>query len=248
MARNDLFVGWAAPSKATRRGFIAGAAVTIGGLGALAGALALNHRAPGDGAWNQNDVHDYQGWLVRAPYPALRTRDAAGAPRTIFLATSGKNAVALPVGLAGAVRVRGSLIARDAHAMLATDAKADWIAPARFDADGLTHWPEEDLGEVLRAGEILDAKCWFGAMRPGFGKTHKSCAALCARGGLPLAFCEIGSCGDAVEAPLFLNEAGRPHGRAILPYVADPILARGRLVRVGDVMQMRVNAEALRRL
>ena len=61
---------------------------------------------------------------MRAPYPALRTRDAAGAPRTIFLATSGKNAVALPVGLAGAVRVRGSLIARDAHAMLATDAKA----------------------------------------------------------------------------------------------------------------------------
>jgi hypothetical protein len=112
----------------------------------------------------------------------------------------------------------------------------------------LADWPERDLGEVMLAGEILDAKCWFGAMRPGFGKTHKACAALCARGGLPLAFCEGPDCGAEHFAPLFVDAQGRAHGRAILPYVGDPlIVTRARKVRIGDVVQLRADLADLQR-
>ena len=34
-------------------------------------------------------------------------------------------------------------------------------------------------------GEILDPKCYFGAMKPGFGKVHKSCAIRCISGQIP---------------------------------------------------------------
>ena len=107
----------------------------------------------------------------------------------------------------------------------------------------------QDVGCVVLIGEILDAKCWFGAMKPGFGKTHKACAALCARGGLPLAFCSPGGalCGDADRTLLFLDENGRPHGRALLPYVADPVSVTGQIVRVGDVTEYRVAARDIRR-
>ena len=34
-------------------------------------------------------------------------------------------------------------------------------------------------------GEIIDPKCWFGAMKPAEGKVHKSCAIRCISGGIP---------------------------------------------------------------
>jgi hypothetical protein len=101
---------------------------------------------------------------------------------------------------------------------------------------------------VLLTSEILDANCWFGAMRPGYGKPHKACAALCARGGLPLALCRIGECGAGTEAPLFLDADGRLHKLDVLPLVADPGFIRGRMVSVGDVMQLRAALADIRRL
>lgn len=41
------------------------------------------------------------------------------------------------------------------------------------------------LGSSNLRGEIVDPKCFFGAMNPGEGKVHRSCAALCLRGGIP---------------------------------------------------------------
>ena len=35
------------------------------------------------------------------------------------------------------------------------------------------------------SGELVDPKCYFGAMKPGFGKIHKSCAIRCLSGGIP---------------------------------------------------------------
>ncbi len=143
------------------------------------------------------------------------------------------------------VAVSGTLITRGLHAMLAVEG----VELARdIEPPGLRGVATEDHGEVLLTGEILDAKCWFGAMRPGYGKPHKACAALCARGGLPLAFCRIGDCGAGNDAPLFLDTDGRPHKLDVLPLVADPVFVHGRLVSVGDVMQLRTALADIRRL
>jgi hypothetical protein len=42
-----------------------------------------------------------------------------------------------------------------------------------------------DRAIVSLVGEIVDTKCYLGVMVPGEGTTHRSCAALCLRGGLP---------------------------------------------------------------
>ena len=41
------------------------------------------------------------------------------------------------------------------------------------------------LGVATLRGEIVDSKCYLGAMKPGDQKTHKACATLCIRGGIP---------------------------------------------------------------
>ncbi|MEO7270444.1 MAG: hypothetical protein ABI211_00410, partial [Vicinamibacterales bacterium] len=49
----------------------------------------------------------------------------------------------------------------------------------RSDATSATGAP------VVLRGEIVDSKCFLGVMVPGAGKTHKECASLCLRGGIP---------------------------------------------------------------
>lgn len=242
-----FFIGWSADIPRADRRFMLGAGLALvaagGGLGA---ALALQRPPVGGGVWDMGQVYTLRGVMSREPYPVLRTIDLGEGMRTVFLATSGKNAPHLPAALAEHwVEVAGTLIERGRNAMLAL---AD-IKPAAGEApEGLRAPPQQDLGEALMTGEILDAKCWFGAMRPSYGKTHKACAALCARGGLPLAFCQTSACGTGLKAPLLLDADGRAHSERILPLVADPVLAEGRLVQVGDVMQLRVSLDAIRRL
>lgn len=247
----DFFVGWSAEAPRIDRRFMLGAGLAlVVGAGGAAAALGGLQNPPGDGAWDQGEVRSWTGVLLTQPYPLLRTLDIDGAPRTAFLATTGKSVVRLPNISGGAhVSVRGSLIHRGRHAMLAVVDTADWLRQLPSTTSPLLHpWPERDLGDAMIVGEILDAKCWFGAMRPGYGKTHKACAALCARGGLPLAFCAGSMCGDGDNAPLLLNEGGGPHTEALLPFVADPVRASGRLVQVGDVTQFRVSVGSIARV
>ncbi len=44
------------------------------------------------------------------------------------------------------------------------------------------------LGTVSLRGEIVDPKCYFGVMKPGEGKVHRSCAIRCLSGGIPPVF------------------------------------------------------------
>jgi hypothetical protein len=243
---DDFFIGWREDAPAPTRRFMLGAAVAlIGAGGALGAALAMKRERVGDGVWDQGRSVTFSGVLDNDPYPLLRTRDLDGAVRTVFLATSGKSALRPDPTLVGAtVAVSGTLIVRGRNAMMAVAA----MRPADARAQGVPSPAVEERGAALLVGEILDAKCWFGAMRPGYGKTHKACAVLCARGGLPLAFCQQALCGDGADAPLFLDQDGRAFGREILPLVADPVRVEGRLVGVGDVLQLRVPRAAIRRL
>jgi hypothetical protein len=248
---DEFFIGWGKTPKPDRR-FLLGASLGLLAMsGGTAAFLAQSHAPVGTGDWDMSGVRAFSGILVREPYPMLRTLALDGTPRTAFLATNGKTGVQKRLnGLAdGPVTITGSVIQRRANAMIAVIDGADWIEPAPSADPQLAAWSEIDLGEVMLAGEILDAKCWFGAMRPSTGTVHKSCAALCVRGGLPPAFCAGGLvCGDASDAPLLLRADGRAHGQALLPLVADPVRAMGRLVRVGDVTQFRVDLGAFKRL
>lgn len=244
--RDDFFIGWSAETPRRDRRFMLGAGlVLVAGAGGLGAALALDPTPIGNGFWDQGETRTLHGRISVDPYPALVTRDLGDAARTVFLATSGKTTPHIDPALIGsAARITGTLITRGMNAMMAVS----MIAPDDASVDHLASPPLIDRGPIMLMGEILDAKCWFGAMRPGYGKTHKACAALCARGGLPLAFCQLGACGDDVSAPLLLDQDGGAFGHSILPLVADPIVLSGRLIEVGDMLQIRAALGDMRRV
>lgn len=255
MAKRDdsFFIGWDKTPAVDRR-FLLLASLGLLTVAAGAGALIASEQSPpGSGSWNPDDERDWAGELVRAPYPMLRTRAIDGTARTAYLVSSNKLGVQHRLGRFenGPVVVRGSLIARGPNAMLAVADGDRWLraaTPADAIGDGLVDWQAQDFGRATYAGEILDSKCWFGAMQPGQGKPHKSCAALCIQGGLPPVFCPQGLCGDGSSAPLLTDADGNPHTMALLPLVADPVSVKGRLVQIGDVRQFRAALADIKRL
>jgi len=94
---------------------------------------------------------------------------------------------------------------------------------------------------------IMDSKCFFGVIRPARGKTHKACASLCIRGGIPTSFWARSS--DGRESVILMTDAqGDPMPDDILPMVADPVAVEGEIVRVGDLLQLRADAGAYQRV
>jgi hypothetical protein len=250
--RDDtFFVGWADTPPADRRFFLRlGAGLLLGSAGLGAGLAALQ-RAPGAGGWDPDAVREWRGIVSAAPYAMLRSRDlGGGVPRTALLSCLGKCGVAAQIGaLSGQpVVVSGSLVQRGQHTMIAVDEQGPWLRRddgAAPDA-GLAVPAPEALGEVRLQGEILDSKCWFGAMRPADGKLHKACASLCIRGGIPPAFFARGPAGQA--ALMVLTDGGRAHGPDLLALVADPVRLVGQVFRRGDLLLLDAPLSAIRRL
>jgi hypothetical protein len=88
-------------------------------------------------------------------------------------------------------------------------------------------------------------------MKPGDGKTHKACAVLCIRGGIPPIFASPLTDGS-LRYYVILDRDGRPLSgeslEAILPFVADPVQVIGDIGHDGDHWQIRLSAADIRRL
>jgi hypothetical protein len=254
MRRSDadaaMFIGWADTPPADRRFFLRAGLALTAASGALGLGLAALQQRPGSGQWDPDAVREWRGFVSAEPYAMLRTLDLGGGSRTALLACLGKCGVAARIGaLAGrAVVVKGSLIQRGLHSMIAVDEAGDWI---RLDspmgnAQGLSFPAAEPLGAVSLQGEILDSKCWFGAMRPAIGKVHKACAALCIRGGIPPAFFARGRAGR--NTLMLMTHAGRAHGPDLLSLVADPVRVAGQVLRLGDLLLLDSSLTQIQRL
>ena len=250
---DDMFIGWAPAPKVDRRFLLGAMPLGLAGFGGASWLLAKELDDPGAGAWLTNATHTVTGVLSSAPYPMIRMADPS-APfrmRTVLIVAQGKCTSALKLSdkEAQSVTASGVLIQRKERQMLEVPLFLDkWLAPANTESTTELTTPEtESLGSSRLAGTIMDSKCFFGVMRPGRGKTHKACASLCIRGGIPPSFWARDK--DGRESVLLMTDAnGGPMPMDILPLVADPVEAEGEIVRVGDLLQFRADANAYKRV
>jgi hypothetical protein len=107
--------------------------------------------------------------------------------------------------------------------------------------------PIAEVGEARWfRGEIIDPKCFAGAMKPGTGKTHKACAALCLRGGIPPAFLS-----DTGEIRILTDVSGNAlTGTAlerVIERVGEPVQLKGVASSIGAIPVLKLDASTLRR-
>ncbi|MEL6257469.1 MAG: hypothetical protein AAFQ67_00235 [Pseudomonadota bacterium] len=252
MSHEDFFVGYLPkPPKADRRFFLGAGLFGLAGAGGLGFKLAQEQQSAGPGSWNQGAVtSDYTGIVTTDPFPMLRTRDIDGTPRTALLSCMTKCSVRprLDAYRGQPVTIKGSLISRNNHAMIAVVDGPEWIADAPgADVSGLSFAPRASLGALDLKGEILDTKCWFGAMRPGTGKPHKACASLCIRAGLPPAF-YVKDAARQSKLLVLVDEASQPHGPELLPFIADPVSLKGTAVAYANLLLLEAPISSIERL
>ena len=149
-----------------------------------------------------------------------------------------------------AVRVAGTVLRRDAA----------WILELAEGETGMRMLTaEEELRlpslaspevaateSVALKGEIIDPKCYLGAMRPGGGKTHKACAMLCISGGIP-PMLVTRDCDRGETFYLLAAENGGPASEQVLPFVGDSVEVAGRLKWRGDLRMLLIAPKGVRR-
>lgn len=96
-------------------------------------------------------------------------------------------------------------------------------------------------------GEIIDPKCYVGAMKPGEGKTHKACATLCIKGGIPPVLL-VKNFLFTEKFYLLLDKHGEPVLDIIVPFIGDLVKAKGSLEQWGDLWFFRLQDNSIKRL
>ena len=79
----------------------------------------------------------------------------------------------------------------------------------------------EVIREMTLQGEVIDPKCYFGVMKPGRGKIHRSCAIRCISGGIPPVFATSDD-NNLAQYFLMADTEGKPINKDILPFVGKP--------------------------
>lgn len=261
---DEFYVGYL-PMPAGQRAFLRRAVPAVLWLGCAAVfAWAWTQHSPGEGTWEQARTETFRGVVVATPYPVLVADDAGdGRPGTLLLVETGKRG-----GDAGGRRasafdgqraaVTGWVLRRDGLGMLEMVPGPEGIIAENAGGGGggesVRPPAMVDRGAVALRGEIVDSKCYLGAMKPGDGKTHKACATLCVRGGIPPVLVVSVPGGGRAEGGarrlcyLLVDADGGPLDPAVHPLIADPVEVRGRLAEWNGLLLIRAAARDVRRL
>jgi hypothetical protein len=188
------------------------------------------------------EVREWRGVLLRDPVPMLvvDAADAAGGSRVHYLVDPLK--FGFDAGVAEQfhlrhVTLRGTLIHRDdGQAMI--EVVPGTVAASGVAGSGDPLGGPERLGRMTLRGEIVDSKCYLGAMNPGVLKPHRACAMLCIEGGIPPILVVRGK-GREAGYFLLLDDGGRAVNREILEWVALPVEIEGEVERAGELFVLK---------
>lgn len=178
--RDDFFVGYLPTPALVARRVGAVATLVLVTLSAAAAVLAARQADPGDAVWSDATT-ELTGWIALEPAPTVETAEG-----TALVVGFNKRGARERLASVTFATLRGTVLSRDGVRMLELLPGDEAIQPAPtggIPAPPATRW--RAVGVETLTGEITDPKCFLGAMKPGRGMTHRSCAAVCIAGGIP---------------------------------------------------------------
>jgi len=221
MSRGEFYVGYLPMPARHKRAARVIVVLTFALLLVAGGVMAAAQRDPGEGVWDTATEREFTGLVLADPYPMLETEGG-----TYLVVESGKvgSQARLDPLDRRRVTLRGYLLERAGRRMIE-------LAPREgaVEAVGGTREPEATMfagPEATFTGEILDSKCYLGAMKPGDGKAHKACATLCIDGGVPPMLYTRRPDGTPAHYVLARRPAD-PAGALVRPYLGEPVRVRG---------------------
>jgi len=241
--RDEFYVGYL-PLPAGHLRFVRIAVPALLWLMVIAAAvIALLQRSPGDAVWDQGKPIERAGILYEKPYPYIVDGSSA-----IFLVEQGKRGTQERArGLDGKhVRITGWKLERDGREIMELVPEVSGlVAKDPQPSLGDPSTPSiRTFGPTTLRGEIIDYKCYLGAMKPGDGKSHKSCAILCMTGGIPAMLVTHDSGGPRYT--LLSDPSGGLIGQDIIELAGEPVEVAGIMDEIGPVRVLKVQSVSRR--
>lgn len=241
MKDDEFFVGWM-PNQPEQTG----KAVSVFSLGLLLVALVVAGTAVLQATFDKA-VYDYanpvpvEGVLVTQPFPRVVVDiPGTGEQRSYLLVGELKEGwtaemcgefAGKPVVVDGGPIFRG-----DATMLEATPAK---LSAPSAPTETITSTVVK-LGEATLTGEIVDSKCYYGAMNPGKLKPHRACATVCIKGGVPPVL--IARDGQSTYQVVLVGEGGEMINDDLVRFVARDLQITGQLEVDQGLLVLRTSA------
>jgi len=224
---SDFYIGWSGPSDTSRKSSSKFYYSFLGLMLLLVVLFVWLERPFSNSIFAYGEQIELEGYLIENPVIALRIKkgDEYEILPLLGLGKMGPHA-ALEGHLGGNyhLKVRGTLISHKGKRFLElTDGKASILASKN--SGEMDHEPTL-IGSMKITGEIMDPKCFFGVMKPGYGKVHRSCAIRCLSGQIPPVLAIKN--GEDFEEFYFLTDMeGKMLKEDLLSYVGKTITISG---------------------
>lgn len=230
-----LYVGYLyVPGPMRQRVALIAAIILVWLLGASV-VIALMMREPGPAVWDTSTQRVWEGTLVMKPYPTLVKGDEA-----LLVVGIGKFGVhdRLRPHDGSRVRLSGFELRREGRRMIELGTEEEAVEALAQDAS-IHRVVTAEPKAFSASGEIVDGKCFLGAMKPGDGMGHRACAVLCIQGGLPpmLTYDDDGRARFA----LLVVDGQAALDDQLLGFVAQRVRVRGTIRAWGNLDVLRVD-------
>lgn len=191
------------------------------------------------------------GVFHESPYPMLRVQVAKNTYKNILLLGFGKSS-ANPFleqiqnevkDLNGqTISIEGNLIYYNGKTLIQI---TDEEKVSLENKDRARTPAKEIISKMTLKGEIIDPKCYFGVMKPGKGKIHRSCAVRCISGGIPPVLTTTD--GNNMSQYFLLTDLkGHPIHKEVLPFIGKPSEITGIVEKMEDWYILKINPEDIK--
>ena len=250
--KEDLFfIGWQPKMQKALAGKVRKYGLVIAiVMVALAVLMAVLQQTFGVSRYAYADVKTFEGILRAEPYPHIAVHlpntNKCEAFMIVDELKTGWTKEQVGDYDGKYVQLKAGVIYRGDVAMLeANPSKA--ISLAEMPVDFPSTADTDVLGTQTLVGEIVDSKCYYGAMNPGNLKTHRACAIVCIKGGIP----PVLVVRREHAAPLYflvVGEDGQPLNKEVLPYVAEPIQVTGEVMSQCGMLMLKTSVDTFERI
>lgn len=259
--KNDFYIGYM--PKAPRRivrfvlAFVVLLFIIMGGVSYF---LSTSHNYINNGTYEFGELTEVTGVIRTEPVPHIRVlADEEG--------KIGKNIMLIDFGKFGArssvekmqeeiggdisdfkVTIRGTLIYQDGFTLMELTEKEKALLSHEklLEKEKYQSYPTTLINKSL-TGEIVDPKCYFGSMKPGQSKPHRSCAILCISGGIPPVYV-VQTPEKTAEYYILKGLKGEDINDEVLDFVADPTNIQGMVTELDEWKVLYIDPQKIRRL
>jgi hypothetical protein len=185
------------------------------------------------------------------PYPMLRVQVAKNTYKNILLLGFGKSSAnpflekiqgEVPNLNGKKLSIEGNLIYYNGKTLIQITDKEK----VTLENNSKTPTPlKETISKMTLSGEIIDPKCYFGVMKPGKGKIHRSCAVRCISGGIPPVLAPTDK-NNISEYFLITDLNGNPINNKILTFIGKPSEITGIVQKMEDWSIIKIDADNIK--